>query len=87
MYTDTIDQVSVTGSGGTVVGSTHLSARSNLLVQFWIQDQTVIVPYGMLSRRVKKVGFWPYPSGGSPTKVLAKLDSTELFGVTVSVAK
>ncbi len=85
--TDTVYQVSVSGSTGTVVGSTQLSSRSNLLVQFWIQGQTIVAPEGTKPRHANKVGLWPYPGGGSPTGVLSNIGSTELYGATVSLAK
>jgi hypothetical protein len=84
---DTVYRVKVSGSSGTVVGSSHLNVRSHLVVQFWIAGRTLIVPYGLLNRRVKKVGFWPYPAGGSPTKTIAVSNATEFVGVTVSLAR
>jgi hypothetical protein len=85
--TDTLYRVKVSGSSGSVVGTTHLSARSHLLIQFWIQGRTIVVPYGTLNREVKKVGFWPYPAGGSPAKSIGVRKAAELIGATVSLAK
>ncbi len=85
--TDTLYRVKVSGSSGSVVGTTHLSARSHLVVQFWIQGRTIVVPYGTLNREVKKVGFWPYPAGGSPSKSIGVRKAAELIGATVSLAK
>ncbi len=85
--TDTLYRVKVSGSTGTVVGSSQLNARSHLVVQFWIQGRTIIVPYGVSNRDVKKVGFWPYPAGGSPTSTIAVRKAAELVGATVSLAK
>jgi hypothetical protein len=80
-------QVKVGGSSGKVVGITHLNGdHSTLFAQFWIQNSTIVVPSGILARSLHRVGFWPYPSGGSPQKVLEPSGTVELLGATVSVA-
>lgn len=73
----------VSGSGGTSVGKTSLSAPSNLIVDWWIQGKTVIGPY--LDFQSPAVYYWSYPAGGSPVKTITKRLVTPL-GVTVSVA-
>jgi hypothetical protein len=86
--TNIVYRLKVSGSAGAVVGEIRFKGpRSNLLVQFWIQGNAIIVPYGSQSRTVRMIGLWRYPAGGSPTKVLRDPAATELFGATVSLAK
>lgn len=82
-------RIKVTGSTGTVVGTSRFKGdRSTLLAQFWIAGNTIVVPYGVVKRTVKKIGFWPYPAGGAAAKsIQAPAGAAELFGATVSVAK
>jgi hypothetical protein len=64
-----------TGAGGKIVHETPLDANEyEDIIGFWIQGSTVIGPnnpehsnYDMGS-----VGFYKYPAGGKPTKVLTK---------------
>jgi hypothetical protein len=85
---DVLYRVKVEGSGGTVVRTSHFRHQhADLLVQFWIAGPTIITPSGRIYRSSRSVGFWPYPRGGSATKVLQVAGATELFGVTVSLAK
>ncbi len=87
VFKDVVYQVKVAGSIGKVLGTLRFGGDdSALLTQFWIEDQTIILPYGKMRRAVHRVGFWPYPSGGVPTKVLDLRGSSELFGATVSLA-
>jgi hypothetical protein len=87
--TGIVYRLKVTGSSGAVIGSVHLTGeRSNLVTQFWIAGSTIVVPYGTAKRVVKRIGFWPYPEGGSATKSIdAPGGAAELFGTTLSVAK
>jgi len=86
LSSDVIYRVRVAASSGRVVGSTHLDGdHSTLLTQFWIQNNVIISPYGKLPRSVHRAGLWPYPSGGSPKKVLEPRGDVELLGATISV--
>jgi hypothetical protein len=77
----------ITGSHGKSVGSTRFEAdRSTLVHQFWIQGNTIAMPYGAAPRSVRLVGRWPFPGGGSPAKSLTIERAAELVGVTVSPA-
>ncbi len=84
---DTIYRMNFSGSTGTVAGTVHLSARSHLVVQFWLQGDTIIVPFGGSPRTVKKIGFWNYPDGGKPMAQFDGIGATELVGAAVSVVK
>jgi streptogramin lyase len=69
-----VHQFSITGSNGTEVGSTTLrKAREGL---FWIQGSTII------SEARGDVGFWNYPEGGRPEKIVHTPDGAG--GVAVS---
>ncbi len=84
---DVVYRVNVSGSHGTVAGATHFRIdHSTLLAQFAIQGRTIVLPYSVRSRRLKKMGLWRYPAGGAPTKTFRAPDAAELFGVTVSLA-
>ena len=84
---DTLYRVKVSGTKGTVVGTTTFKGpRADELEQFWLQGTTLVMPYGTSNRQMHKIGLWAYPAGGSPTSDLTVTGSVELFGSTVSVA-
>jgi hypothetical protein len=69
-------QLAVSGSSATEIGSTTLGGTTSVR-QFWIQAKDLIGPdYDV------QVGFWSYPSGGSPTKTLTGLHG---YGAAVSL--
>jgi hypothetical protein len=74
-----IYQFSISGSSGAEVGSTTLDGTKGVK-QFWIQGKTVIGPDGDND----DVGFWKYPAGASPTKLIGGVDG---YGAAVSPAK
>jgi hypothetical protein len=82
-------RIKVVGSNGTVVGASRFKGDySNLVSQFWIAGDTIVVPYGIVKRTVKRIGLWPYPAGGTKAKRIdAPAGAAELFGTTVSIAK
>lgn len=61
-----IYQVKVSGSRGTVVGSTLLN-QSQVVTGFWKQGPKVIAPDALAGA----IRFYNYPAGGDPTKVLS----------------
>ncbi|MGC1380525.1 MAG: hypothetical protein WA814_05830 [Candidatus Baltobacteraceae bacterium] len=73
-----IYQFSVAGSQATEVGSTTLE-QSTSVGQFWIDGGRVIGPD--YSRG--DVGFWNYPSGGDPTKLISNNDFDSPSGAVV----
>lgn len=84
----TLYRLKFSGSNGSVAGSLHLNnVRSHLLVQFWIEGKTLVVPFGGKSRFVKTVGLWGYPAGGAPTAAFGIPGDIELVGATVSLAR
>ena len=59
-----IYRIAVSGSKGTVVGTTKLGRRVGRYPAYsWIQGDTVIAPYGP-STKNGIVGYWHYPKGG-----------------------
>lgn len=73
-------RVQVSGSTGTVVGTitlNHVPPRGTNA--FWINGNEIAATY------LSKVGLWPYPDGGEPTKLLY-IRGHQAYGVTVSVA-
>jgi hypothetical protein len=66
--TNKIYRVEINGSAAIVVGKTKLDRISNLFWGSWIYEGTVIAPFA--KKGVGYVGFWNYPRGGSPTKIL-----------------
>jgi hypothetical protein len=67
-HTSAIDQVSVSGSAGTVEGTTTLTSSCNVL-QFAIAGSTVVAPDVCSS----DARYYHYPAGGSSTKTLTGL--------------
>jgi hypothetical protein len=86
--TDIVYRIKVSGSSGTVVGTTRFNdSRSDLIVQFSIQGHTIVVPFGSRRRVARSIGFWSYPAGGRPTQVVGNLGASELVGTTISLAR
>lgn len=85
---DAVYRIKVAGSTGTIVGTTRFKdSHSDLIVQFTIAGDTIVVPFSPQRRAVTSVGFWPYPAGGAPTKVIRNVGAAELVGTTISLAK
>jgi hypothetical protein len=57
-----------TGAGGKIVHETPLDSGGGDIVEAWIQGSTVIGP----NASTNDVGFYKYPAGGKPTKILKK---------------
>jgi hypothetical protein len=74
-----IDRFSISGNSGTKVGSTTLASAKGV-AQFWIASAHVVGP----DFEKDDVGFWSYPAGGSPSKMIAGVYG---YGAAVSVAK
>ncbi|HEX3368354.1 MAG TPA: hypothetical protein VHS56_02170 [Candidatus Cybelea sp.] len=67
--TPEIDQVTVSGSTGTIVGSTPLNGTYNAS-SAWIEGDRVVVPFVDAYYGASRIGYWKYPEGGDPEKVL-----------------
>lgn len=83
-----IYQVQISGSTGTVVGTTHLLGAFSA-GNSWILGNRVIAPFWTNEYGATKVGFWKYPQGGQPVRV--KRDRRYGFSgansVTVSIGR
>lgn len=72
-----IYQFTITSGNATEWGSTTLGGTTSVR-QFWIQGNAVVGPdYD------KDVGLWPYPAGGSASKILSRVHG---YGATISIA-
>ena len=78
---ENIYRFAVSGSAGTLVGTTSLAGASTT-DQWWIQGDKVI---GANGTSPPAVHYWKYPAGGNPTKAITK-GLLYPFGVTVSIA-
>jgi hypothetical protein len=72
-----IYRISISGSSGTIVGTTKLRASKktkNVPYAFtWIDGDTVLSSQG--GPKNPNVGFWNYPAGGKPYRVIRGLTS------------
>jgi hypothetical protein len=85
--TGTIDRVQVSGSSGTIEGTTSLGDAQFYGYWTWLQDGTFISPIYTGYDRDSLVDFWSFPSGGNPKKKLPPdFGDRRIFGITVSVA-
>jgi hypothetical protein len=87
----TLYQIQLSGSAGSVVGSTSLSG-ANAVWQFWITNNLggkkhkglrVIAP--TISDSVGIVGYWNYPAGGTATQTITGLEGPD--GAALSTKK
>jgi hypothetical protein len=93
--TGTIYQLQLSGSTGTVEGSTSLSG-TGWVWQFWIaktqgskrvpQGTRIIVPTYAGSGG-NEIGYWSYPAGGDPTKTITNEDFSQPDGATLSTVE
>lgn len=92
LSSDTIDQVSIAGSSGTVVGQTPIDGPIKRVdIPFWIQGGRVILSFVPNGRRLSWLGYWKYPDGGQPQQILQRVGGRKLpnylpYGMLVSVA-
>jgi hypothetical protein len=85
-------QLSISGSSGTVIGTTELtSPKNNFEGQTWIEGDAIIgsdeTPLGKENQGYRSVSFWRYPQGGRPRQNIIKVGderNIELWGVAVS---
>jgi hypothetical protein len=76
----TVYEFTISGSGGTLVGSTPLNGAKDI-VDFWIRKGVLYGP----DAANKAVGFFSYPAGGSPYNTLVGFNTP--FGAAVSPAQ
>jgi hypothetical protein len=85
-YAHVVYQLSISGSQGTVVGTTTFKGwnKGHNIVQFWIWGDCILIPFTAHHKPVS-LGTWAYPAGGSTTNKFP-LQFGEPSGVTLSVA-
>jgi hypothetical protein len=89
-------QLSISGSSGTVIGTTELtSPKNNFEGQTWIEGEgdriigSDVTLLGKENKGYMSVSFWLYPKGGRPRQNSIKVGDVrniELSGATVSAA-
>jgi hypothetical protein len=83
--TPSINQVTISGSAGTVVGNTPLNGAYNAFGE-WIDGERVIVPFISSYYGASRVGYWKYPEGGTPEKILLNRRYRFRFAISVTVS-
>ena len=83
--TPSINQVTISGSTATVVGNTPLNGAYNAFGE-WIDGDRVIVPFVSSYYGASRVGYWKYPEGGRPEKVLFNRRYRFRFADSVTVS-
>ena len=78
-----IYRLAITGSSAKIVGriSIETARRDD---DFWIQANRVIVTHHPPHSKYPAVGFWHYPAGGQPAKVLSDLPGVQDVGVSLA---
>ena len=80
-----IYEFAISGSSGTLVGSTALGSGDSGVSQFWIQGKAVIAPDENSERYQYILLTFKYPAGGTATQALTNGINTP-WGTTVSIA-
>jgi hypothetical protein len=65
-YNHVVYQLSISGSQGTVVGTTKFKGweKGHGIIQFWINNMSMLIPY-TTHHKPLSLGTWAYPGGGS----------------------
>lgn len=80
---ENIYRFGISGSHGTLIGTTSLAGASDTMINWWIEGSKVI---GANSASPPAVYYWSYPAGGNPIKTLSK-GLLYPAGVTISKGK
>ncbi len=76
-----IYRLAISGSSAKIVGRTSIdTARHD--DDFWIEANRVVVTHYPPRSKYPTVGFWHYPAGGQPAKVLSELPGVQDIGVS-----
>lgn len=76
--------VSINGSSGTVVGTTHVRQQKGSSGELdYVYNNKVLAPDGN-HLAGGQVGIWPYPDGGRPTKVFSTGNVVNPYSVIIS---
>lgn len=77
---ETVNRIAVKGDSGDIIDSIILHGKKRFIGQNWIGGSTVIA----LDDNSHRIGYWPYPAGGSPHPSLRSPKGVLLWGVTLS---
>jgi hypothetical protein len=83
-------RLKISGSTAKVEGTTEFDEKG-LAEQSWIQGSNIVIPYRRSVKATTTLGFWKYPVGGTPTKMISKKSwehggLAAFTGTTVSLA-
>jgi hypothetical protein len=67
---NTINEIQISGSNGTIVGETTLGGEWVRYPVFWIQGDAVLGDHVTRTNRYNGQGIWHYPQGGRAYKVI-----------------
>ncbi|MGA8474393.1 MAG: hypothetical protein WB681_04940 [Candidatus Cybelea sp.] len=67
---NTINEIQISGSNGTIVGETTLDGEWVRYPVFWIQGDAVLGDHVTRTNRYNGQGIWHYPQGGRSYKVI-----------------
>lgn len=87
--TPVVEQLQVTGSTASVVGTVQLYGVGPRSTQSWLYRDKIIVPTGNGRARSTNILFWKYPTGGYPVREITGFigkGHAEITGVTISQA-
>jgi hypothetical protein len=79
-HREVVYRVTVSGSTGTVVGTTYLAHENSAIAPDWIEGNTILG----VTKDMHVLGLWRYPKGGKPFEQITGLH--QLWGIIVSVA-
>lgn len=78
-----IYRLAITGLQATIVGRTSIEPARRA-DGFWVEANRVIAIYRAPHSKYPSVGFWHYPAGGQPAKVLSNLPGVQDVGVSLA---
>jgi hypothetical protein len=78
-----IYRLAVSGSRAKIVGRTSIGP-TRFDDDFWIQANRVVVTYYPPHSKRPALGFWHYPAGGQPARVLSDLPGVQDVGVSLA---
>ena len=85
-----VSRIEVSGSTGSVVGTTKLRDSYGYLKYFWIGNGTLFTPFSGGGPKARRIGAWHYPGGGNPVATITvpkgKYEPGIALDLTLSVA-
>jgi hypothetical protein len=83
-----LDQLSVSGSVATVVGSTTITDVKHHVGPSWVYNNRASIIYSISGDEFPNIGVWSYPKGGKPVHRIKEVAGQQGFltGLAVSAA-